>query len=135
MVRVSKPPPEGVEYSMINRKVQSTELLTNSSQQKQWTTLFQICLWCSVSHFILSLHEFQDVRSCRTHYTPKDKDNAGVIPTGEIVSIKDTPFDFSGGKLVGKDYEKLQGGYDHNFVLFGKSAGVKDVRLSRAKEK
>lgn len=54
------------------------------------------------------------------HYTPVDET---LIPTGEIVPVKNTPFDFTKPKAVGRDIaqknEQLQygGGYDHNFVL------------------
>lgn len=42
-----------------------------------------------------------------------------LIPTGEIASVKDTPFDFTTPKTIGKDIEngRLPGGYDHNYVL------------------
>lgn len=56
-------------------------------------------------------------------YTPA---NAEGIPTGEIIAVKDTPFDFcSAPKAIGKDIHsaltQMQqfGGYDHNFVLRG----------------
>lgn len=47
----------------------------------------------------------------------------GLIPAGEIRSVKDTPMDFtrpvSIGARINEDYEQLTlaGGYDHNFVL------------------
>ncbi len=53
-------------------------------------------------------------------YTPVD---AGLIPTGELAPVKDTPFDFRKptaiGERIGEANEqlKLGGGYDHNFVL------------------
>lgn len=47
-------------------------------------------------------------------YTPVDK---GLIPTGEIKSVKGTPFDFTELRSIkSKDIE----GYDHNFILRGK---------------
>ena len=48
-----------------------------------------------------------------------------LIPTGEITSVKGTPFDFTDPKPIGRDIdaddEQLQygGGYDHNFVIDG----------------
>lgn len=54
------------------------------------------------------------------HYTPVD---STLIPTGEIASVKDTPFDFTRAKPIGQDLsqqnEQLEHGegYDHNFVL------------------
>lgn len=55
-------------------------------------------------------------------YTPVRSD---LIPTGEIVPVEGTPFDFRAAKAVGRDilfdHEQLRlaGGYDHNFVLAG----------------
>lgn len=53
------------------------------------------------------------------YYTPVDEFS---IPTGEIISVKDTAFDFSKSKKIGDDFDKLEMGYDHNFVL-NKNAG------------
>jgi aldose 1-epimerase len=53
-------------------------------------------------------------------YTPTDVTN---IPTGEILSVKGTPMDFTSPKKIGleidKDDEQLKfgAGYDHNWVL------------------
>ncbi|AYN68313.1 galactose mutarotase [Euzebyella marina] len=49
--------------------------------------------------------------------------NSGLIPTGDIESVKGTPFDFTTAKPIGQDLEveseqlKFANGYDHNFVL------------------
>ena len=49
---------------------------------------------------------------------------AGLIPTGEIVSLLDTPMDFNSPKRIGDDIDKrefeqidLGNGYDHNWIL------------------
>ena len=53
-------------------------------------------------------------------FTPTD---AGLVPTGEIWDVTDTPMDFRMEHTIGErievDYEplKLAGGYDHNYVL------------------
>lgn len=39
------------------------------------------------------------------------------IPTGEVKPTKGGPFDFSGGKSVGKDIAQVVSGYDHYMVL------------------
>ena len=49
-------------------------------------------------------------------YTPKKSDN---VPTGEIVSVDGTPFDFRSAKRIDEDIAKVDGGYDHNFVVDG----------------
>ena len=49
--------------------------------------------------------------------------NDTLIPTGELLSVSDTPFDFRNPQKVGLyiDYPhkqlKIAGGYDHNFLL------------------
>ena len=53
-------------------------------------------------------------------YTPVDE---GLIPTGKIAPVTDTPMDFTQataiGKRVNRDFEQLKFGlgYDHNWVL------------------
>ena len=55
-------------------------------------------------------------------FTPVDE---GLIPTGVLKSVIDTPFDFTSKHTIGEriETENLQlthgGGYDHNFVLNG----------------
>lgn len=47
-------------------------------------------------------------------FTPVDE---GLIPTGEILPVKDTPWDFTKPKAIGAQIAEVPGGYDHNFVL------------------
>jgi aldose 1-epimerase len=60
-------------------------------------------------------------------FTPVD---AGLIPTGELKPVAGTPFDFRkphaiGARISDPDEQlKLGGGYDHNFVLNRKGAGM-----------
>ena len=42
---------------------------------------------------------------------------ANLIPTGEIVPVAGTPFDFTTPHAIGERIAKIEGGYDHNFVL------------------
>lgn len=61
-------------------------------------------------------------------YTPSDDSN---IPTGEILKVEGTPFDFTGEKEVGRDIDSDYptiakiGTYDHNWVLRGR--GLREV--------
>ncbi len=63
-------------------------------------------------------------------FTPVD---AALIPTGEIREVAGTPFDFRLPRLIrdGVDANDEQirfaGGYDHNFVLPGKSGGAPQI--------
>lgn len=56
--------------------------------------------------------------------TEVDKD---LVPTGKIVSIKGGPMDFTSEKNIGKDIAKVEGGYDHNWVLNDASDKLKKV--------
>ncbi len=55
-----------------------------------------------------------------SRYTPV---NPGLIPTGELAPVTDTPFDFLAPHTIGERIERANeqlrfaGGYDHNFVL------------------
>lgn len=53
-------------------------------------------------------------------YLPVDNE---LIPTGEILSVHATPFDFTKTKSIGKEIEQLDNGYDHNFILNQKDRG------------
>ena len=44
-------------------------------------------------------------------------ESEGMIPTGKIVSVEGTPFNFLTNKKLGKDIAGLADGYDLNFVL------------------
>jgi aldose 1-epimerase len=58
------------------------------------------------------------------HYTPVD---SGLIPTGEIRSVKGNPFDFTTVQKIGARIDSVPGGYDHNFVLNKKDSSLKLV--------
>ena len=47
-------------------------------------------------------------------FTPVDE---GLIPTGEIRSVKNTPMDFTHPMTIGSRIDQVKGGYDHNYVL------------------
>jgi aldose 1-epimerase len=55
-------------------------------------------------------------------YTPVDDK---LIPTGEILDVKNTPMDFTQPKTIGKDIDKVKGGYDHNWILNGRENDLK----------
>lgn len=78
------------------------------------------------SYFNLNGHDSGDVLNHELQlqaafYTPvKD---AKSIPTGEILAVKGTPFDFTSAKKIGRDIQlkdqqlSFGRGYDHNFVV------------------
>ena len=44
-----------------------------------------------------------------------------LIPTGKLLKVENTAFDFRTGKKIGSDIEKIPLGYDHNFCLVADS--------------
>lgn len=69
-------------------------------------------------------------------YTPV---NAGLIPTGELAPVDNTPFDFRTPKSISErieaDHEQIRfgGGYDQNWVLAGEAGTLrKVVRVTEA---
>ena len=62
--------------------------------------------------------------------TPVDK---GLIPTGKLASVENTPFDFRNPEIIGQrintDTEQIKFGlgYDHNWVLNGASGKLRKV--------
>ena len=75
------------------------------------------------SHDVLShtLQVFAD-RFC--------ENDTGCLPTGHLLDVEGTPFDFRTAKAIGADLDanheqlRLFGGYDHNFCLTGGRAAV-----------
>jgi aldose 1-epimerase len=47
-------------------------------------------------------------------YTPVD---STLIPTGEVLKVEETPFDFTKPLAIGSRIDKVSPGYDHNYVL------------------
>ena len=59
------------------------------------------------------------------NYTPVD---TTLIPTGEIKSVKGSPFDFTKAKKIGEQIAAVAGGgYDHNWVLNKKDSSLQKI--------
>jgi len=71
------------------------------------------------------------------YFTPVDEE---LIPTGEIVSVEGTPFDFRKPILIGSRIDsrneqlRLGKGYDHNWVIDKKGTNKKNRLVARATE-
>ncbi len=57
-------------------------------------------------------------------YTPV---NDQLIPTGQIADVKGTPLDFTTAKAIGKDIDKVKGGFDHNWILSKSGDGLQEA--------
>lgn len=62
-----------------------------------------------------------EVKIHANRYTPATAD---LIPTGEIVPVEETPFNFSDFETIGSRIDDVEGGYDHNFVTDNTDSGV-----------
>ncbi len=68
-------------------------------------------------------------------FLPTDPES---IPTGEIRSVKNTPFDFSGFTKIGKrinsgDKQLMSaGGYDHNFIINNRGGGLEKAAVLKS---
>ncbi|MCB0647406.1 MAG: galactose mutarotase [Saprospiraceae bacterium] len=77
------------------------------------------------------LIEDQELQLFAQQYTPLEDSG---IPTGEIASVYNTPFDFTDRKKLGKDINDAHHqtqqfkGYDHNFVVDGYVEGSRTPR-------
>jgi aldose 1-epimerase len=75
----------------------------------------------------------QELRLNADRYTPVDQT---LIPTGELLSVSGTPFDFRKLTAIGKhinvpDEQLLRaGGYDHNFVLRGEQGTLREAAFA-----
>jgi len=49
-----------------------------------------------------------------SRYLPVDE---GLIPTGELTPVADTPMDFTSPEPIGSRIDQVEGGYDHCYVL------------------
>lgn len=59
-------------------------------------------------------------------YTPA----VALVPDGRIAPVKNTPFDFSEAKLIGRDVKEAGGnpiGFDHNWVVRGEPHAFRSV--------
>jgi aldose 1-epimerase len=63
----------------------------------------------------------EEIKINASRYTPV---NDSLIPTGQIISVNNTPFNFQTSKKIGKDIDHVKGGYDHNFIINRKDSGM-----------
>lgn len=65
------------------------------------------------------------------HFLPV---GSGLIPTGEIKSVKGSPMDFTTPATIGSRIEQVEGGYDHNYVLNRQTHGEELILAARVYE-
>lgn len=99
-----------------------------------------VCNFTNHSYFNLSGHESgyigeQVLQINSGFYTPNDSE---CMPTGEVLSVEGTPFDFRAPKPIGQDIDadfpqvQAVGGFDHNFMISGTGYRIAAVASSLA---
>lgn len=99
-----------------------------------------VCNLTNHSYFNLSGHESgavdtQILQINSGFYTPNDSEG---MPTGEVLSVQGTPFDFRVPKPIGRDIDsdfpqvRAVGGFDHNFAISGR--GFRKAAVAKSLE-
>ena len=131
--------PDGEEGYPGNLKVTAVYTLTKDNELKLEMTattdqptpvnLINHSYWNLAGHNSRNiLGQYLKINADR--YTPNNEEG---IPTGEIVSVKDSPYDFTQSRLIGEGMNQLRntlkdnypGGYDLNYALNGESDEIK----------
>ena len=134
--------PDGHDGMPGNRKIVMTYSLTPENVFK----VDYVAETDKATHMNISHHSFFNLKGegngtindhvlylNASHTTPVD---ALLIPTGEIVDVTGSPFDFRQPKAIGQDvaaeHEQLKNGagYDHNWVLDRKNAEGLEIAAS-----
>ncbi|MEI7981948.1 MAG: aldose epimerase family protein [Bacteroidota bacterium] len=73
---------------------------------------------CNHSYFNLSEADTNILGHIVTLYADQFTEvNKELIPTGNLPSVRGTPMDFNTSEPIGESIGKVEGGYDHNYVL------------------
>lgn len=114
--------PGNVKVEVTYKLTEDNELILDYKATTDKTTVFNLA---SHSYFNMAGEGSgdiynQELKLNANFFTPVDETS---IPTGEILSVKGTPMDFTSPKKFGADIDKdneqikFGVGYDHNFVL------------------
>ncbi|OVA04193.1 Aldose 1-/Glucose-6-phosphate 1-epimerase [Macleaya cordata] len=124
------------KYSLTSSTTMRLDMEAKPENKPTPISLAQHTYWNLAGHNSGNILE-HSIQIWASHVTPVDQN---TIPTGEIMPVKGTPFDFTTEKKIGTSIHEVPGlGYDHNYVLdcgeeksgLKSAAKVKDPSSSR----
>ncbi|XP_065022946.1 uncharacterized protein LOC135648874 [Musa acuminata AAA Group] len=101
------------KYSLPSRTSLKLEMEAVPLNKATPVNLAQHTYWNLAGHSSGNILD-HSIQILASHLTPVDKN---LIPTGEIMPVIGTCFDFTTEKKIGSRIHELQVGYDHNYVL------------------
>lgn len=110
-----------VEYKLTNKN----ELVIEYNAETDKTT-----------HVNLTQHNYYNLNGCKKnvhdHVVQIDAEKytevgENSIPTGRIFEVENTPLDFRKPKRVGDDIDRVEGGFDHNYILNGETGKLRKI--------
>ncbi|CAN0899866.1 Galactose mutarotase [Linum grandiflorum] len=102
-------------YSLTSKTTMRLEMEAVPNKKTTPVSLAQHTYWNLSGHDSGTTILDHTIQIWGSHVTPVDQH---TVPTGEILSVKGTPFDFTTEKKINASIHEVEGsGYDHNFVL------------------
>ncbi|PIA63843.1 hypothetical protein AQUCO_00201283v1 [Aquilegia coerulea] len=114
-------------YTLTSRTTMRLDMEALPKNKPTPISLAQHTYWNLAGHNSGDVLNHQ-VQLWASHVTPVDQ---YTIPTGEIMPVKGTPFDFTTQKKIGTSIHEVGLGYDHNYVL---DCGEEKLGLKHAAE-
>ncbi|CAN1140748.1 Galactose mutarotase [Linum perenne] len=101
-------------YSLISKTTMRLEMEGIPNKKATPVSLAQHTYWNLAGHDSGTILD-HSIQIWGSHITPIDQH---TVPTGEIIDVKGTPFDFTKEKKINESILEVEGsGYDHNYVL------------------
>ncbi|XP_077213604.1 uncharacterized protein LOC143848537 [Tasmannia lanceolata] len=128
-----------VTYKIVGDYKLSVKMRAKALDKPTPVNLAQHTYWNLAGHNSGSILS-NTVQIFGSHYTPVDD---SLIPTGQILSVENTPYDFLHPNTIGSRFADLPTGYDINYVLdssrpdpngLKKAVIVKDSKSGRSLE-
>ncbi|MCD4823302.1 MAG: galactose mutarotase [Phycisphaerae bacterium] len=116
--------PGNLDCTVIYTLTNADELKISYEAQTDKTTVVNLT---NHSYFNLAGHDGGTVyehllQVNADNFTPADDT---LMPIGEISPVKGSPLDFTSPVAIGSRIERVEGGYDHNYVLNGYDGSLK----------